>query len=163
MLPAMSYAGDSGETSAIGVTADSMRSVTMKSGTIGRFVATGAVTRGQYGLYRWEMPASSGGAGGHFHRTFSEAFYVLEGAPSFYDGRAWTPGGTGDFLYVPEGGIHGFRNDTDAPATMLILFAPGIAREAYFEELAEIGASGRTMSKADWDALYARHDQVMVE
>ena len=163
MLPAMSYAGDSGETSAIGVTADSMRRVTMKSGTIGRFVATGDVTRGQYGLYRWEMPASSGGAGGHFHRTFSEAFYVLDGAPSLYDGRAWTPGGPGDFLYVPEGGIHGFRNDTDTPATMLILFAPGVAREAYFEELAEIGASGRTMTKADWDALYARHDQVMVE
>jgi hypothetical protein len=66
-------------------------------------------------------------------------------------------------MYVPEGGIHGFRNDSAAPASMLILFAPGIAREAYFEELAEIGWSGRTMTKADWDELYARHDQVMVE
>lgn len=64
---------------------------------------------------------------------------------------------------MPEGGIHGFRNDTDAPASMLILFAPGVAREAYFEELAEIGASGREMTKADWADLYARHDQVMVD
>jgi quercetin dioxygenase-like cupin family protein len=159
----MSFAGDSGETSAIRVTGESMRTVRMKSGTLGTFVATGEVTRGQYGLYRWDMAASSGGAGGHFHRTFSEAFYVLEGAPSFYDGRAWTPGSPGDFLYVPEGGIHGFRNDTEAPASMLILFAPGVAREAYFEELAEIGASGRTMSGSDWADLYARHDQVMVE
>lgn len=46
---------------------------------------------------------------------------------------------------------------------MLILFAPGIAREAYFLELAEIGASGREMTKSDWDDLYARHDQIMVE
>lgn len=159
----MSYAGDTGETSAVPVAAASMQTVRMKSGTIGTFVATGAVTRGQYGLYRWEMPASSGGAGGHFHRSFSEAFYVLEGAPSFYDGRDWAPGGPGDYLYVPEGGIHGFRNDTDVPASMLILFAPGVAREAYFEELAEIGASGRTMTKAAWADLYARHDQVMVE
>lgn len=159
----MSYAGGSGEVSAIAVSAASMRSVTMASGTVGSFVATGDVTRGQYGLYRWDMPANAGGAGGHFHRSFSEAFYVLEGAPTFYDGRSWTPGGPGDYLYVPEGGIHGFRNDADAPASMLILFAPGVAREAYFEELAEIGASGRTMTAADWADLFARHDQVMVE
>jgi quercetin dioxygenase-like cupin family protein len=159
----MSYAGESGETSAIPVAEREMRKVRMKSGTVGSFVATGSVTRGQYGLYRWDMPAKSGGAGGHFHRSFSEAFYVLSGTPSFFDGRAWSPGAPGDYLYVPEGGIHGFRNDTDAPASMLILFAPGIAREAYFEELAEIGASGREMTKADWAELYARHDQVMVE
>jgi quercetin dioxygenase-like cupin family protein len=159
----MSYAGESGEASAIPVPETTMHKVRMKSGTIGSFVATGQLTRGQYGLYRWDMPANAGGAGGHFHRTFSEAFYVLDGAPSFYDGYSWSPGGPGDYLYVPEGGIHGFRNDTDAPASMLILFAPGIAREAYFEELAEIGATGRQMSKEEWDDLYARHDQVMVD
>jgi mannose-6-phosphate isomerase-like protein (cupin superfamily) len=159
----MSYSGESGETSAVARPAGEIRSIDFASGTIGRLVATGAVTRGQYGLYRWEMPANSGGASAHFHRSFSEAFYVLEGAPSFFDGRAWAPGGPGDFLYIPEGGIHGFRNDSPKPAAMLILFAPGIAREAYFEELAEIGTTGRTMTKADWADLYARHDQVMVE
>ena len=46
---------------------------------------------------------------------------------------------------------------------MLILFAPGIAREAYFLELEEIGQSGKTMTKDDWADLYARHDQVMVD
>jgi oxalate decarboxylase/phosphoglucose isomerase-like protein (cupin superfamily) len=88
---------------------------------------------------------------------------VLDGAPSFFDGRAWTPGAPGDYLYVPEGGIHGFGNDTDAPASMLILFAPGIAREAYFLEVEKIGQSGKTMTKEDWADLYARHDHVMVE
>jgi mannose-6-phosphate isomerase-like protein (cupin superfamily) len=159
----MSYSGDSGELSVVAVPSSSMRTVRMKSGTLGSFVATGTLTDGRYGLYRWDMPANSGGAGGHFHRSFSEAFYVLEGAPSFYNGDAGTPGAPGDYLYVPEGGIHGFRNDTNASASMLNLFAPGIAREAYFEELAEIGASGRQMTKTDWADLYARHDQVMVE
>jgi len=37
------------------------------------------------------------------------------------------------------------------------------AREGYFEALAEIGASGREMSKADWAELYARFDQVMID
>ena len=159
----MSYAGETGETSVIAVPSGEMRRLHMKSGTVGSFVATGTLTQGQYGLYRWDMPANAGGAGGHFHRGFSEAFYVIDGSPTFFDGKAWSPGNAGDYLYVPEGGIHGFRNDSDAPASMLILFAPGIAREAYFLELEEIGRTGRSMSKADWDDLYARHDQVMVE
>jgi quercetin dioxygenase-like cupin family protein len=159
----MSYTGDSGEISATPVAMREMHALTMKSGTVGRFVATGSLTRGEYGLYRWEMPASAGGAGGHFHRTFSEAFYVLEGNPSFFNGESWLRGDPGFFLYVPQGGIHGFRNDTPAPATFLILFSPGIAREAYFEELAQIGATGRQMTQADWAELYARHDQVMVK
>ena len=45
---------------------------------------------------------------------------------------------------------------------MLLLFAPGAPREAYFEELAEIGASGREPSDDEWTELYARHDQYMV-
>jgi uncharacterized RmlC-like cupin family protein len=159
----MSYTAESGESSAIVVPSASMKRLDMKSGTVGQFVATSALTRGEYGLYRWDMPANAGGAGGHFHRTFSEAFYVLEGSPTLFDGQRWAPGTPGDFLYVPNGGIHGFRNDSPAPASMLILFAPGIAREGYFEELRDIGWSGRTMTKADWDDLYARYDQVMVE
>jgi uncharacterized RmlC-like cupin family protein len=159
----VSYTAETGETSAIAVPSASMKRLDLKSGTVGRFVATATLTRGQYGLYRWDMPANAGGAGGHFHRSFSEAFYVLDGTPTLFNGQAWAPAAPGDFMYVPEGGIHGFRNDSAAPASMLILFAPGIAREAYFEELAEIGWSGRAMTKADWDELYARHDQVMVE
>ncbi|HYN69264.1 MAG TPA: cupin domain-containing protein [Candidatus Eisenbacteria bacterium] len=159
----MSYAGDTGETSAIAVPAATVRTVAFKSGTIAKLVATGALTAGRFGLFRWDMPAKVGGAGAHFHRTFSESFYVLEGIVSLFDGRAWSTANPGDYLYVPEGGIHGFRNDADAAASMLILFAPGIVRERYFEELAEIGASGRTLSKEEWAELYARHDQTVVE
>ena len=82
--------GELGEVSATGVSQAEMRALTMKSGTVARFVATGSSTRGDFGLYRWEMPADTGGATGHFHRTFSESFYVLDGNPSFFDGEAWT-------------------------------------------------------------------------
>ena len=159
----MSYEGELGEVSATGVSQAEMRTLTMKSGTVARFVATGSSTQGDFGLYRWEMPANTGGATGHFHRTFSESFYVLDGSPSFFDGESWTEASPGFFLYVPRGGIHGFRNDSRAPAAFLILFSPGIAREGYFEALAEIGNTGRQMSKADWAELYARFDQTMVD
>ena len=86
----MSYSGETGELSALGVAEAAMHKVTMKSGTVGSFVATGQLTEGRYGLYRWDMLAKAGGAGGHFHRSFSEAFYVIAGAPEIFDGRGWS-------------------------------------------------------------------------
>ena len=69
----------------------------------------------------------------------------------------------GDFLHVPEYGVHGFRNDGDEPASFLILFAPGRPREEFFRELAGIVASGRQLTTEEWIDLYRRHDQFMVE
>jgi quercetin dioxygenase-like cupin family protein len=126
-----------------------------------RFVAPGSVTNGQYGLFEYDVEPRKGPRP-HFHRTFSEAFYVLDGTVGLYDGSGWVDAVVGDFLYVPEGGIHAFRNDGDAVAKMLILFAPGIARERFFTEIAEIHASGRSLSPEEWTEFHARHDQYMV-
>jgi mannose-6-phosphate isomerase-like protein (cupin superfamily) len=127
------------------------------------YLASGALTRGDYGLFRWDMPASPSGPAAHFHRTMSEAFFVLEGTVRLTDGARTVHARPGDFLYVPPGGVHGFRNESGAPASMLILFAPGAPREEYFEELAEIARSGRSLGQEEWTELYARHDQYMVE
>ena len=128
-------------------------------GTISRFVAPGSVTQGRFGLYEFRMTAGAGRADPHFHRTFSESFYVLSGTVRLYDGGGWIDASAGDFLHVPEGGVHGFRNDSGAAATMLILFAPGAPRETYFRELADISSSGRVLSDEEWTDLFARHDQ----
>ncbi|MEV1248374.1 hypothetical protein ACIBO2_28170 [Nonomuraea sp. NPDC050022] len=53
------------------------------------YLAAGASTDGQFGLYRWDMAAIPNGPGAHFHRTFSESFFVLEGTVSLYDGERW--------------------------------------------------------------------------
>jgi mannose-6-phosphate isomerase-like protein (cupin superfamily) len=130
--------------------------------TTARLVATGAGTDGRYGLFRWDMSGASGGASPHYHRLISESFYVIEGHVSLYDGIDWRDGTVGDFLYLPPGGVHAFRNDSGAPASMLILFAPGPPREAYFRELAERIASGHQASDDERAAFLARHDQYEV-
>ena len=130
--------------------------------TTARLVATGGGTDGRYGLFRWDMSGTPGGATPHYHRTFSEAFYVIDGRIGLYDGRDWREGAAGDFLYVPPGGVHGFRNDSGEPVSMLILFAPAPPREAYFRELAERIASGATYSDEDRTSFLARHDQFEV-
>jgi uncharacterized RmlC-like cupin family protein len=126
------------------------------------YLATGATTDGQFGLYRWDLaavPPSHTPPTGHFHRTIAESFFILDGTVSLYNGDAWRDAVAGDYLYVPPGGIHGFANNSGAPASMLILFTPGAPREAYFAELAEIAASGRQLTPEQWTQLWARHDQ----
>jgi mannose-6-phosphate isomerase-like protein (cupin superfamily) len=127
------------------------------SGGTAHYLATGASTGGQFGLYRWEMAAVPSGPEPHFHRTISESFYVLSGTVRLYDGKRWIDAKPGDFLFVPEGGIHAFRNESGEPATMLILFAPGAPREAYFETTARL-AAGLVMSDEEKAAFYLRHD-----
>ena len=127
-----------------------------------RFVATGGETAGRFGLFRWEMAPHAGGPDPHVHDTFSESFYVLAGTVQVYDGRTWSDATAGDYLHVPDGSVHAFRNAGDEPASMLILFAPGAPRERYFEELAEMAREGRTLSPDELTAFYRRHDQRMV-
>ena len=87
----------------------------------------------------------------------SESFFVLTGTVSLYDGLAWKDAVAGDFMYVPAGGIHGFKNESGEPASMLILFAPGAPREEYFETLAAIG-HGQQLTEDELADLYDRHD-----
>ncbi len=160
--PPARYLGDTGEISALFRPADQGPELTIGSRTSVRYLATGASTSGDFGLYRWDMGPQPAGAGAHFHKTISESFFILSGVVRLFDGERWLEASAGDFLHVPAGGIHGFRNESGAPASMLILFAPGAPREAYFEALAEIAASGRQLSAEEWTQLYRRHDQYMV-
>jgi mannose-6-phosphate isomerase-like protein (cupin superfamily) len=126
------------------------------------FVATGSVTNGQFGLFQYSMGPRAGGPEAHFHKTFSESFYIVEGTVRLFNGEKWVDARAGDFLYVAEGGIHAFRNESDERAQMLILFAPAPPRENYFRELAELLDSGRQLSPEEYTEFLARHDPYMV-
>lgn len=157
----MSYPADPSSARVWFLSASEVPTLTIGA-TTARLVATGAATDGRFGLFRWDMTAASGGASPHFHRTFSESFYLLDGMVSLYDGKEWRDARPGDFLHVPPLGHHAFRNDSGGPASMLILFAPGPPREAYFRELAERIASGRQVAPDEQAAFLARHDQYEV-
>lgn len=126
------------------------------------YLATTGTTDGGFGLYRYVMTGPPTGPAAHFHRTISESFFVLSGTVRLYDGRRWNDGTAGDFLHVPAGGVHAFRNESGERAEMLLLFAPGAPREAYFEELAERARTPTPMTGEEQADLYRRHDQYMV-
>jgi len=148
------YLGESGEASAARRPAGAEADHTYANGNTVHYLATGASTNGQFGLYRWEMGPEPSGPAPHFHRSMSESFYVLSGAIRIFDVIEWVDCTTGDFVHVPEGGIHGFRNESGAPATMLIHFAPRAPREPYFEHIAEMAHA----SEEERAAFYRAHD-----
>jgi mannose-6-phosphate isomerase-like protein (cupin superfamily) len=120
-------------------------------------LATGATTGGLFGLYRYEMSAARSGPDPHFHKTMAESFFILRGTLRLHDGTGWR-----DFAHVPPGGIHGFRNESGEPVSMLLHFAPGAPRESYFAAVAEVARGERTLTPEEWTDLYRRHDQYMV-
>lgn len=160
--PAPVYPGDSGEVTARFRPASTAPELPRPNGAAA-YLATGASTGGRFGLYRWDMGPEPGGAKPHFHRTFSESFFVLSGAVQLYDGTTWLDAGPGDFAYVPEGGLHGFRNESGADASLLILFTPGAPREAYFEGLVELAEGRWHPSHEELLAFFEEHDNIYVD
>jgi mannose-6-phosphate isomerase-like protein (cupin superfamily) len=159
--PEPRYLGDTGEISATYRPSDHEPELTYPTGVKVDYLATGASTDGEFGLYRWTFGPKETGPGPHFHKTISESFFILTGTVRVYDGKDWVPATSGDYLFVPPGGIHGFRNVTGDPASMLILFTPGAPREAYFEGLVEL-AQGKQVSDEERDAFYLRHDNYSI-
>ena len=154
--PPAAYHGEDGQVSAWLRRHDQSPDLSFATGGSCEYIATGEQTDGRFGLYRWTFGEDESGPDPHFHRSISEQFYVLSGEVRLFDGRRWVTAGPGDFLYVPEGGLHGFRGSR--PASMLLMFAPGGPREDYFETL----ASGQEMTPDERDVFMLRHDTFWV-
>ena len=148
------YAGETGELTATFRRPDAPPELTYPNGNTVHYLATHESTGGLFGLYRWEMGPEPTGPGPHFHRSIAESFYILSGSVRIYDGTRWIDTEPGDWVHVPIGGVHAFRNESGEPASMLLHFAPGAPRESYFEGLLRIGS----MSDEEKAEFYREHD-----
>jgi len=154
--PERRYSGAGGERSAWYRPSGHEADLAYPNGNKVHYLARGSDTNGLFGLYRWEMGPEPSGAQPHFHRTITESFYVLSGTVRIYNGERWIDTEPGDFVHVPAGGIHGFRNESGEPASMLLHFSPGAPREVYFEGLLEVGE----MSDQERAEFYRHHDNL---
>ncbi|MGW3727149.1 cupin domain-containing protein [Streptomyces sp. NPDC000851] len=157
--PKQVYTGDDGEISANFRPSSTPPNLGTAGGDAIHYLATTITTRGEFGLYRFEMKAKSGGPKTHYHKTISESFYILDGTVRLFNGAQWVDAQKGDFLHVPQGGLHAFRNDSDAPAEMLLLFTPGAPREEYFEQVSQL-ADATDEERA---RFFDEHDSYFVE
>lgn len=78
----------------------------------------------------------------HYHESWDETVYGLSGATTWrVDGRDIAVG-SGASTFIKRGVVHGFRNDTQEPATCLCILTPGVLGPAYFREMAALLAGG---------------------
>jgi mannose-6-phosphate isomerase-like protein (cupin superfamily) len=157
--PKQVYTGDGGEVSADYRPAGTGPNLGEAGQDAVHYLATTVTTRGEFGLYRVEMRPRAGGPKTHFHRSISESFFILDGTVRLFNGVEWIDAERGDFLHVPQGGLHAFRNDSDAPADMLLLFTPGAPREEYFEQVAQVAHA----TDEERAAFFDKHDSYFVE
>ena len=84
---------------------------------------------------RTVLVPTGGGPPPHIHHTEDETIYVLEGEVTFRLGEVTVVGGPGDFVNVPRGTVHCFRNDGNEPARIVLTFTPaGIGRQEILQK-----------------------------
>jgi len=86
--------------------------------------ASRASTNGSLGLVEATVPPG-GGPVAHVHTRSDEAFYVLSGPLEILDGVRTFIASTGDFVFIPRGTRHRFKNTGVHGAKMLFMFIPG--------------------------------------
>jgi quercetin dioxygenase-like cupin family protein len=86
--------------------------------------ASGQSTDGSLGLVEATVPPG-GGPIAHAHTRTDEAFFVLSGELEILDGARTFVARAGDFVFVPRGIRHRFKNTGLHSARMLFMFTPG--------------------------------------
>jgi mannose-6-phosphate isomerase-like protein (cupin superfamily) len=98
------------------------------------FLVTGEETGGAYFAMEALVPPD-GGPPPHIHTREDETFYLLEGQIEFLLGEELVLAGPGDFVNVPLGTVHRFRNTGSKPARMVLTFTPAGIEDWFAETL----------------------------
>jgi mannose-6-phosphate isomerase-like protein (cupin superfamily) len=104
------------------------------------FKATTDTTNGSLTLAEASVPPG-GGPPPHIHPATDEAFFILGGQLEFLNGDRTFLAGEGDFVFVPRGVRHRFRNVGVHVARLLFMFTPA-AMEGFFMEIGQYARAG---------------------
>jgi quercetin dioxygenase-like cupin family protein len=100
------------------------------------FLVTGAQSGGACFIFE-AMAAPGGGPPPHIHHFEEESFYLLEGSLTIQAGGRTLQASPGDFVHIPRGTVHSFRNDGTVDAKMVVTVSPAgpAGVERFFEEV----------------------------
>ncbi|MFJ7156710.1 cupin domain-containing protein [Streptomyces sp. NPDC101118] len=100
-----------------------------------------ATTGGTLSAVEASVPPGSGPPP-HAHDHADEAYYILEGTFEVLDGDRLITARPGDFIFIPRGTTHRFKNVGADAARMLFLFTPA-GFEGLFYEIGERAVPGQ--------------------
>ena len=121
-------------------------------GDVYRFLATGQDTNGKYAQWEALVPPG-GGPPPHVHGREEEGFYVLDGEVTFTVNGERVVATAGTFANMPVGTPHGFENESDRPARMLISVAPAGLEQMFFEVGVPLAEGATTASPPTKDEI----------
>jgi quercetin dioxygenase-like cupin family protein len=96
-------------------------------------LATGEETNNAFFQFEATV-ATGGGPPPHVHRREDESFYVVSGDLEILIGDSTHRAKAGDFIFVPRGTVHGFKNLGDNTAVQLVTFVPA-GMDGYFRDV----------------------------
>jgi uncharacterized cupin superfamily protein len=82
------------------------------------------------------MAPPGGGPPPHIHHFEEESFYLLQGTLTIQAAGRTYQASPGDFIHIPRGTVHSFRNDGTVDAKMLVTISPAgpAGIQKFFEE-----------------------------
>jgi len=119
-----------------------------------RFLITGAETGGAFFMAEVTVPPG-GGPPPHIHQREDESFHVLEGTLTVQAGAKTLSAHPGDFVYLPRGMAHSFRNTGNADAKFLFVVTPA-GLENFFAEAFDRAIDGSSGPPLATEELVAR-------
>ena len=96
------------------------------------FLATGKETNGAFAQFE-VVVAPGGGPPPHIHHHQDETFYMVEGSLKLRLGESTLVARAGDYVRVPRGMLHAFRNVGEHTARMLVTFVPSGIENFFME------------------------------
>jgi uncharacterized cupin superfamily protein len=111
-----------------------------------------------FSVFESSPPPGRPGPAPHVHRSYDEAWFIIEGTVEFLlDGRRERQG-AGGFVFVPRGVAHSFANPGPAGARMLVIgSAPA---QVMVEEVGRLAEAGR-LSPDTIMEVYRHHDSTL--
>jgi quercetin dioxygenase-like cupin family protein len=106
-----------------------------------RFLQSRETTGAEIDLFEMVVQPAARMPVPHYHESWDETVYGLAGTCTWTVDGADVPLGPGESLFIRRGVVHGFRNDSGAPARCLCLLSPGALGPAYFREMAGLLAT----------------------
>ena len=126
------------------------------------FKVTSENTKDQMGVYEICLAPKTIGAKLHYHRFMDETFIIQEGVVTMSLGERTIIAEKGSVAHIPRFTPHGFRNDSDKVAKLLLIFNPAQRREGFFIGLHEI-LNDSPIDSHKFLRLYEKYDSFPVD
>jgi len=125
-----------------------------------KFLLEASDTNGTLTMFEFLVPVGAKVPLPHYHESFDETIYVLEGIMTFtVDGKTEELK-EGQSLFIPKGIVHGFDNLSQENAKALAVSTPGLIGSEYFKELAVIVNAGGPPDIEKIKVVFKKHGLV---